>query len=35
MLVLFPLIGLTLLKRGGAEAAAKRPGEKPEALIAM
>ena len=33
--LLFPLIGLTLLKRGGAEGTAKRAGEEPEALIAM
>ena len=33
--LLFPLIGLTLLRRGGAEDAGKRAGEEPEALIAM
>ena len=33
--LLFPLIGLTLLKRGGAEGTGKRAGEEPEALIAM
>jgi hypothetical protein len=31
--LLFPLIGLTLLRRGGTEDA--RAGEEPEALIAM
>jgi Kef-type K+ transport system membrane component KefB len=33
--LLFPLIGLTLLRRGGTEDAGKRAGEEPEALIAM
>jgi Kef-type K+ transport system membrane component KefB len=33
--LLFPLIGLTLLRRGGTEDAGKRAGEEPEGLIAM
>jgi Kef-type K+ transport system membrane component KefB len=33
--LLFPLIGLTLLKRGGKESADERAGEEPEALMAM
>jgi hypothetical protein len=33
--LLFPLISLTLLRRGGTEDAGKRAGEEPEALIAM
>jgi Kef-type K+ transport system membrane component KefB len=33
--LLFPLIGLTLLKRGGTGAAAKRAGDEPEAQMAM
>jgi Kef-type K+ transport system membrane component KefB len=33
--LLFPLIGLTLLKGGGTEDAGKRAGEEPEALMAM
>jgi Kef-type K+ transport system membrane component KefB len=33
--LLFPLIGLTLLRRGGTEDAGKRAGEEPDALMAM
>jgi Kef-type K+ transport system membrane component KefB len=33
--LLFPLIGLTLLKRGGTEDAGRRAGEETEALMAM
>jgi hypothetical protein len=33
--LLFPLIGLTLLKRGGTEGTAKRTGDEAEAQMAM